>query len=170
MFCKNKDYVEPNPFVARGVMIAMVIAVSISLFWVNSNQALEAEQVQTPFYTRGPAYKFNIYFDDLGVLNYYGYRPGRKEFLTAVALNGGYFQYQLGTKETLIPQSYYHLQNNTELDNRIRNIMRSNNLTCCETVYANKYGGFTYLVNYSFDNYKTFGFVTMDSTTLGGRK
>jgi tetratricopeptide (TPR) repeat protein len=109
------------------------------------------------FYKENPVYEFDVDFgrDYGGILHYYGYRPSENEFWTVLA--DAYFQ---------------HTENNTALDQRIKNSMRENKLTVCETSYANDYGGFNYIVNYSFDNYKTFGYVGIylleQSKTVGG--
>ena len=165
---KNMRALRKAVQITGAVVAVAVIVIVVIIFNVNnsSNQTPElgAEQAQPPFYAMASVYQFDVDFVGRGVLHYRGYRPGREEFLTAVDINGGYFQYQLDSPETLIPSSYRHLQNNPALDTRIRNFMRNNNLTCCETFYANDYGGFTYIVNYSFDNHKTFGYVAMDST------
>jgi predicted small secreted protein len=97
-------------------------------------------------YKEKPVYEFDVNFGTAyrGILHYYGYRPSENEFWTVLA--SAYFE---------------HTENNTALDQRIRNFMRENRLTVCETSYANDYGGFHCIVNYSFDNYKTFGYVYM---------
>jgi hypothetical protein len=41
--------------------------------------------------------------------------------------------------------------------------MRRNRLTLCITNYPNDLIGKTYILNYSFDNYNTFGFITIDT-------
>jgi tetratricopeptide (TPR) repeat protein len=106
---------------------------------------------------------FEVDFRDryVGILTYNGYRPSEAEFWEMI--NGGYFQNQIAASETLIPESYYSIENNTGLDARIKDAMRKNGITFCETHFANDYDGFTYGVNYSFDAYKTFGFICMDS-------
>ncbi|GHU52938.1 hypothetical protein FACS189496_3780 [Bacilli bacterium] len=96
------------------------------------------------------------------ILHYKGYRPNYDEFLEIVGWK--YFQDKVKPPEVLLPQFYYAIKNNTELDNRVRTFMRDNKITLCETFSYNNYGGFTYIVNYSFDNYKTFGLITMDSS------
>jgi hypothetical protein len=122
-------------------------------------RSFQIHTVADVFYIMSPVHKFEVDSD-----SYYGYRPGREEFFAATAIKGGYFQYQLDPPETLVSSSYRHINNNTALDNRVKTLMRNNNLTCCETYNANDSGGFTYVVHYSFDNYKTFGTVSMDST------
>jgi hypothetical protein len=103
-----------------------------------------------------PEYKF---FDE--IIHYKGYRPNQEEFLEI--LSGEYFLDKVNPPEVLIQKSFRSLENNTILDNRVRAFMRDNDLTLCETFFPNVFGGFTYLVNYSFDDYKTFGLITMDS-------
>ena len=124
----------------------------------------------TPFYTAAPVYEFDKGVDFQDLLHYNAYRPEREEFFAAVARNGEYFQYQLGPCETLTPKSYVHVENNTDLDKRIKDFMRDNNLSCCETSYPNDFGGFTYVVNYSFDKHQTFGTVIMDSTAYADKE
>jgi tetratricopeptide (TPR) repeat protein len=82
-----------------------------------------------------------------------------------------YFQDKVGPNEKLIANSYRLIPNNRGLDNRVRTFMRTQELTVCETVYP--YGKIPktpfwllcYAVNYSFDNYETFGFITKGSWT-----
>jgi hypothetical protein len=123
-----------------------------------------------PFYVKTPIYEFDIDFGniDLGILHYHGYRTGKTGFW--ITMHNGYFQYQVTPSETLIPESYYSLENNTVLDERIKDTMRRNEINVCETFYANDYGGFTYIVNYSFDNYRTFGFIRMASSGYKSQK
>jgi hypothetical protein len=113
--------------------------------------------------------EIDIEFDT--ILHYKGYCLSYDEFLNAGILEGKYFQEKINPPEYLIPQSYRALENNPKLDNRIKIFMCENKITVCETVFpcksffADDYDGFTYVVNYSFDNYKTFGFIAMDTKT-----
>ena len=125
---------------------------------------IAASDVFAQFYTKKAVFEFDVDFGKpLGVLHYYGYRPSEDELIQAVHTN--YFPYQLGPSEILMPPSYGHIENNTALDSRIRDFMKKNKLTVCKTAYPNEYGGYTYVVNYSFNNYKTFGTIMMDSTS-----
>jgi hypothetical protein len=117
------------------------------------------------FYTEAPILNFDVDFgnDSFGILRYNCYRPTEKEFWTEI-ITGAYFQYQIDPPESLIPRSYTEIENNVNLDEYVKTTMKRNNITVCETFFANDFGGFTYVVNYSFDNYKTFGFISMSST------
>jgi hypothetical protein len=121
----------------------------------------------TQFYTKPPVCEFEVDFTNIGfgVLKYYGFRPSKEEIVNLdLEL---YFKYQLSSSETLILDSLYIYENNTSLDVRVKDAMRSNNITFCKTRYANDYGGFTYIFNVSFDNYKTFDTIIMESTLYG---
>jgi hypothetical protein len=96
------------------------------------------------------------------ILHYKGYRPSQEEF--SGILSGKYFLDKVNPPEVLIQKSYYSLENNPDLDNRVKAFMFENNLTLCETFFPNLFGGFTYIVNYSFDDYKTFGLIAIDSS------
>ncbi|GHU12373.1 hypothetical protein FACS1894161_0450 [Spirochaetia bacterium] len=61
----------------------------------------------------------------------------------------------------LIP-SFSHSGNNTALDERVKTFMRRNNLIYCMTGYPNGAGVYTNIVNYSLDNYKIFGFMSIN--------
>jgi hypothetical protein len=106
---------------------------------------------------------------DGSILSYKGYRPTHDEFVKTGGPNWTYFQNKVGSGEKLIKNSYDQTPNNTELDDRVKIFMRNNKLTVCETDYietvSTKEAGdlnyIRYVVNYSFDNYKTFGYVSM---------
>jgi tetratricopeptide (TPR) repeat protein len=118
-----------------------------------------------------PVFEFDVDFNEkMGqTLHYMGYRPTHDEFLKAGGPYSKYFKDKVGPDEELITNSYDATSNNLELDNRIKTFMRDNKLTVCETVYPDgkipttSFGLFRYAVNYSFDTYKTFGFITMVS-------
>ena len=117
----------------------------------------------TPFYLKEPVAIININMGSpFGVLLYYGYRLSWEEFSSSV-LGIGYFDSILHPSENLYYNSFVHIEKNNYLESRVKSFMSSNKLTVCQTLYANEYGGFTYIVNYSFDNYRTFGFVSIDS-------
>ena len=123
--------------------------------------------VSAQFYTETPICEFEVDFSDisLGVLKYYGYRPTVGEvsdFLKPEFFL--YFEYQIDPPETLISNSRKLNENNTAIDNRIKNAMRINDITLCETFYPNNYGGFTYIVNINVENYEKFNTISMDST------
>ena len=111
-----------------------------------------------PFYIERPVASININFGY--DLYYLGFRPSREQFFQDI---NDYFKNTIEPYETLLPQTYNSIENNIELDERVKNFMRSNNLTVCTTIDLNNYGGFIYIVNYSFDNYKSFGFISMDA-------
>ena len=73
------------------------------------------------------------------------------------------FHNLIDPSETLILPSYAIIEDNTALDEYIINTIRGNNITVCITLFSNIFSGFTYIVNYSFDNFKIFGFISMDS-------
>ena len=119
----------------------------------------------TQFVMESPVIEFDVDFgdDSFGVLRYYGYRVSEDDFWLEV-VTGSVFHNLISPSETLIIPSFIIIEDNTVLDDYIKNTMRRNNITVCVTLYFNDYGGFTYIVNYSFDNYQTFGFLSMDST------
>jgi hypothetical protein len=119
--------------------------------YYQSNQSMES------------IFEFDVDFShSLGqILHYKGYRISKNEFIKI--LNTNYFQDKVIPPEALILESYYVNENNNGLDNHIKNFMCDKKLTVCETCFPNEYGGFNYGVNYSFDNYKTFGFTAMKS-------
>ena len=112
-----------------------------------------------PFYFTDPVVQttINIFGYDL---YYLGYRPSRDEFSSVI---NNYFRDIITSSETLLPWSYNFIENNTVLDDRVKSFMRMNNLTVSTTFDLNEFGGFTYIVNYSFDNHRTFNFISMDS-------
>jgi len=120
------------------------------------------------FYTKPPVCEFEVDFAyiGLGILKYYGFCPSKEE-IDNLNLEL-YYKCQLSSSETLIPDSLYIYENNISLDVRVKNAMQNNNITFCKTRYANDYGGFTYTFNVSFDNYKTFDTIIIEST-LNGR-
>jgi hypothetical protein len=119
------------------------------------------------FYKTQPVVVANIDLGEpFGVLTYNGFQPSEDDFFTTIIF-GHYFQDKLDPSENLILPSYSSITNNTELSELIKTFMRKNKLTFCETRYANDFGGFTYVINYSFDNYKTFGFISIDSHGYG---
>jgi len=111
-----------------------------------------------------PVIEFDVDFgnDSFGILRYYGYRPSEDEFWFE-AVTGSIFQNLIDPSETLILPSFTVIEDNTALDDFIKSTMRRNNISVCITFFSNDYGGFTYIVNYSFDNFVTFGFLSMDS-------
>jgi hypothetical protein len=113
-----------------------------------------------------PVCEFEVDFEyiGLGILKYYGYRPSYREIVDLDL--DLYFENELGPFETLIPNSLNIYENNTALDENVKNAMRMNNITFCKTRYANNYGGFTYIFNVSFDNYKTFCTIALESTII----
>jgi len=133
------------------------------------------------WYTRAAFINFDIDFRNEigGILPYNGYRISDFDFWdtfneyiraydeykttkTMSAIIPGYFLYQVEPPERLVTPSFdYGI--NPDLDERIKTVMRRNNITVCTTSYPNEHGGFTYVVNYSFDNHNTFGTVSMDS-------
>lgn len=121
--------------------------------------------VFSQFVLEPPVVEFDVDFgnDSFGVLRYYGYRVNEDDFWLEV-VTGSVFYNLIHPSETLILPSFSIIENNTGLDEFIKTIMRRNNITVCLTLFFNDYGGFTYIINYSFDNYQTFGFVSMDST------
>jgi hypothetical protein len=96
-----------------------------------------------------------------GILKYSGYRPTEDDFWNVIHYS--YFQDQIDFPEVLILTTFSLIENNTVLDERIKTFMRINELTCCETSFVNNDGGYSYIVNYSFDNYETFGYISIDS-------
>ena len=117
------------------------------------------------FVMEQPVIEFDVDFgsNSYGILHYYGYRPTEDEFwLEAVTVS--IFQNLIDPSETLILPSFTLIDDNSSLDNYIKSTMRRNNIPVCITLFSNDYGGFTYIGNYSFDNFKTFGFISMDST------
>ena len=135
------------------------IIFALILFLIVSSMAF------SQFYTEPPVIEFDVDFgsDSFGVLRYYGYRPSEVDFWLEV-FTGGIFYFLMDPFETLMPPSYRQMENNTALDDFIKSTMRRNNINVCFTFYPNYFGGFTYIINYSFDNYATFGFITIDST------
>jgi hypothetical protein len=115
------------------------------------------------FYTETPVCEFEVDFTyiGLGIIKYYGFRPSKEEIVNLDLKR--YFEYQLDSFEILIPDSLYIIENNTSLNINVRNAMRSNNITFCKTRYINENGGITYIFNVSFDNYKIFHTIAMDS-------
>ncbi|GHU83327.1 hypothetical protein FACS189468_8380 [Spirochaetia bacterium] len=122
-----------------------------------------ATAVFAQFYKQRPSAATEIDFSNnsFGVLYYQGFRPSEDDFWDAMATT--FFYDMAGTEEILIIPSFIRLENNTALDERVRKFTRENRLTCCTTYYGNEYGGYSYTVNYSFDNYKTFGFMNIES-------
>jgi hypothetical protein len=122
-----------------------------------------------PFYTETPVCEFEVDFEyiGLGILKYYGYRPSVEEIVTLDP--DLYFENELGPFETLIYDSFNIYENNTALDENVKSAMRKNNITFCKTRYTNNDGGFTYIYNISFDNYKTFHTIAVDSLTTNMR-
>jgi hypothetical protein len=78
-------------------------------------------------------------------------------------LSGKYFRDKVKQPEVLIYQSYLVVGYNPGLDNRVKAFMHDNKLTLCETFFPNDHSGFTYIINYSLDNYKTFGLISINS-------
>jgi len=117
------------------------------------------------FVTEQPVIEFDVDFgsNSFGILRYYGYRPTEDEFWLE-AVTGSIFQNLIDPSETLIFPSFTVIENNTALDDFIKTTMRRNNITVCITLFSNDYGGYSYIVNYSFDNFVTFGFLSIDST------
>ena len=130
------------------------------IIFVNISSSIFAQ-----FYTKLPDFRFDVDFgsESLGTLHYNGYRVNEEDFWMEI-ITGAYFQHQIDPPETLIPRSYSEMENNTALDEYVKATMQRNNITVCTTLYANDFGGFFYIINYSFDNYKTFGFISMAST------
>jgi hypothetical protein len=118
--------------------------------------------------------EFDIDFLDRNglIIHYRGYNPTHDEFLAAGGPYSKYFKSKIGTGEKLVATSYYSNPDNFELDERVKTTMRDNKLTVCEAFFPCKlaskmpFEAFNYVVNYSFDNYKTFGFITMSSYKL----
>ena len=113
------------------------------------------------FYRKKPLYEFDIDFErDFGILHYNGYSPNKGEFLEAI--NTDYFPFKLLPTNIVLPETYYQVKNNTRLDERVKAIMLEKKLTMCETNYQD--GNIhRYYVNYSFNNYKSFGTIIIDS-------
>ena len=143
-------------------------AINKNYYIVSNNRtslnAVETPPIRnTPFYYETPIAEIELDFGhDIGILSYWGFRPSKEEF--SLVLNSQYFRDSISPSETLLIQSYYSIENNTALDERVKTFMRLNNLTFSGTLIENVHGGFTYYVNYSFDNHRTFGLITMDST------
>lgn len=116
------------------------------------------------FITEPPVIEFDVDFgnNSYGVLRYYGYRPSEDDFWLEI-ITGSLFNNLISSKETLAPPSYTEIDDNKALDEFVKATMERNNLTVCITLFPNEIDGFTYVVNYSFNNYKTFGFISMDS-------
>jgi len=116
------------------------------------------------FVMEQPVIEFDVDFgsNSFGILRYYGYRPTEDEFWLE-AVTGSIFQNMIDSSETLILPSFTVIEDNTALDDFIKSTMRRNNIPVSITLFSNDYGGFTYIVNYSFDNFVTFGFLSMDS-------
>jgi len=128
----------------------------------NSQPARNSFISTSPFYFRDPLFEIDINFgSELGILSYWGYRPSWEEF--SLVINGTYFYDYLSSSESLLQDSYLIIENNINLDERVKTFMRLNNLTFAGTLIGNDIGGFTYIVNYSFDNFRTFGYISMDS-------
>ncbi|GHV71641.1 hypothetical protein AGMMS49928_24360 [Spirochaetia bacterium] len=115
------------------------------------------------FNTQKLIVEFDIDFGNInrGVRHYAGYRLGKNDFWRL--MNTSYFFDMAGDEEILIIPSFWKTDNNDSLDERIKDAMRTNKLTCCTTFKRNDIGGYCYIVNYSFDNCKTFGFMSVDS-------
>jgi len=116
------------------------------------------------FVMEPPVIEFDVDFgsDSFGILRYYGYRPTEDDFWLEV-VTGSIFNNLIDPPESLILSSFTVMEDNTALDDFIKSTMRRNKITVCITYFSNKFDGYTYIINYSFDNYKTFGFVSMDS-------
>jgi len=116
------------------------------------------------FITEQPVIEFDVDFgnNSFGILRYHGYRPTEDEFWFE-AVTGSVFQNLTDPSETLILSSFTVIEDNSHLDEFIKTTMRRNNIPVCITLHPNNYGGFTYIVNFSFDNFTTFGFLSMDS-------
>lgn len=110
---------------------------------------------------KNPVVEFEIDFGEDGdVLRYVGFRPTESEF-KAENLAETYFKSQIKEEETLIPVSYLENKNNLVLDERIKEEMRNKNLTVCTATSKSYYDGSFLVINYSFDGYKTFGYICM---------
>jgi len=116
------------------------------------------------FVTEPPVIEFDVDFgsNSFGVLRYLGYRVNHDDFWLEV-VTGSIFHNLIDPSETLILPSFTVIEENNNLDEFIKSTMRRNNITVSITLFANAFSGFTYIVNYSFDNFKTFGFISMDS-------
>jgi hypothetical protein len=116
------------------------------------------------FVIEPPIVEFDVDFgdDSFGVLHYFGYRVSEDDFWEEIII-GSVFDNLIDPSETLILSSFTLLEDNIALDDYIKNTMIRNKITVYLTLFANYYGGFTYVVNYSFDNYETFGFISIDS-------
>jgi hypothetical protein len=116
------------------------------------------------FVLESPVIEFDVDFgkESFGILRYYGYRPTEDEFWLEV-VTGSIFNNLIDPPESLMLPSFTVIEDNTALDDFVKTTMRRNNITVCITYFSNNFDGYTYIVNYSFDNYKTFGFVSMDS-------
>jgi len=123
-----------------------------------------SSMVFSQFIMEQPVIEFDIDFGSgsFGILRYYGYRPTEEEFWLE-AVTGSIFHNLIDHSETLILPSFTVIEDNAALDDFIKTTMRRNNITVCITLFSNYYGGYTYIVNYSFDNFITFGFISMDS-------
>jgi len=117
------------------------------------------------FVLEQPVIEFDVDFgnNSLGILRYYGFRVSEDEFWYE-AVSSSIFYNLIDPSETLILPSFTLIEDNSSLDDYIKSTMRRYNINVCITLYSNIYDGFTYMVNYSFDNFKTFGFISMDST------
>jgi len=120
--------------------------------------------VFSQFVLEPPIIEFDVDFgsDSFGILRYYGYRPLELDFWIETA-SGSIFQNLIDSSETLILSSFSAIEDNIALDNFIKSTMRRNNIPVCITFLPNDFGGFTYIVNFSFDNFTTYGFISMDS-------
>ena len=117
------------------------------------------------FVLEPPVIEFDVDFgaDSIGILHYYGYRVSEENFWLDV-ISGSVFHNLIYPSETLIPRSYREVDDNTALDDFIKSTMRRNNITVCITLFPNDFDGYTYIINYSFDKFNKFGFISMDST------
>jgi len=117
------------------------------------------------FVLEQPVIEFDVDFgsDSSGILRYYGYRPTEDEFWLEV-VTGSVFYNLIDSSETLIISSFTIIEDYTALDDYIKSTMRRNKITVCITINSNDYGGYTYVVNYCFDNYVTYGLISVDST------
>jgi hypothetical protein len=100
---------------------------------------------------------FSVSFGQAGGnIKYYGYNMSEKQFWRGVvdsfAIYGdAYCSYG--------PNPLYFIENDTDVDIRVKNRMRGNMITVCRSEGYNENGDMLAIYNFSFDHYKTFSYI-----------
>jgi len=133
--------------VKRILLIVLLIFISSTVF--------------AQFYKQQPDYEFEVDFNKIFGSTFY-YKGYYVEDITAFNnVLDSYIKYVSELKKDYYIVNSYSLKDNTVLDERIKRFMRWGNVTVCTTSYEDRYGNIEYLLNYSFDNYQTFGFLSL---------